>query len=100
MTRYAHKQGLAIGQKNTSELASQGRAIGFDFAVVEECQVYNECEVYIKAYGRLVIEIEYTDNGMSAFEASCKVRRGQISIVLRDRELSLPGDPDYAFTTC
>ena len=100
MTRYAHKQGLAIAQKNTSELASQGRAIGFDFAVVEECQVYNECEVYIKNYGRLVIEIEYTDNGTSAFDASCKARQGQISIVLRDRDLSRPGDPDYAFKTC
>jgi len=100
LTRHAHVKGLAIAQKNTSELASRGRAIGFDFAVAEECQVYNECGVYIKTYGRLVIEIEYTDNGMSAFEASCRLRQGQISIVLRDRELSLPGDPDYAFTTC
>ena len=100
LTRYAHKQGLAIAQKNTSELASQGRAIGFDFAIVEECQVYIECDVYIKAYGRLVIEIEYTDNGTSAFDASCKSRQGQISIVLRDRDLSQPGDPDYAFKTC
>ena len=100
MTKFAHKKGLAIAQKNTSELASQGRAIGFDFAVVEECQVYNECNVYIKTYGRLVIEIEYTDNGTSAFETSCKARRGQISIVLRDRDLSRPGDPDYAFKSC
>lgn len=100
MTKYAHKKGMAIGQKNTAELASQGRAIGFDFAVVEECQVYNECDVYIKTYGRLVIEIEYTDNGSNAFVESCKARKGQISIVLRDRDLSLPGDPDYAFATC
>ena len=100
ITRSAHKQGLAIAQKNTAELASQGRAIGFDFAVVEECQVYNECDVYIKTYGRLVFEIEYTDNGTSAFEASCKARQGQISIVLRDRDLSRPGDPDYAFKSC
>ena len=100
LTRYAHKQGLAIAQKNTSELASQGRAIGFDFAVAEDCQVYDECGAYIKTYGRLVIEIEYTDNGMSAFDASCNARRGQISIVLRDRDLSRPGDPDYAYATC
>lgn len=100
LTRYAHRKGLAIAQKNTSELASQGRAIGFDFAIAEECQVYNECGVYIKTYGRLVIEIEYTDNGTNAFDASCKARQGQISIVLRDRDLSRPGDPGYAFTTC
>ena len=100
LTRYSHKRGLAIAQKNTAELASQGRAIGFDFAIAEECQVYKECDVYIRTYGRLVLEIEYTDNGANAFEASCKARRGQISIILRDRDLTLPGDPDYTFKTC
>lgn len=100
LTRHAHKRGLAIAQKNTTELAAQGRAIGFDFAVVEECQVFNECDVFINAYGRLVIEIEYTDNGSNAFVASCQARKGQISIVLRDRDLSLPGDPEYAFASC
>ncbi len=100
LTRYSHKRRLAIAQKNTAELAPQGRAIGFDFAIAEECQVYKECAVYIKTYGRLVIEIEYTDNGTSAFDASCKARQGQISIVLRDRELSLPGDPNYALKAC
>jgi hypothetical protein len=100
LTRYSHKKGLAIAQKNTAELAAQGRSIGFDFAVAEECQVYKECEIYMKTYGRLVMEIEYTDNGKSAFAASCKARKGQISIVLRDRNLTLPGDADYALQSC
>ena len=100
LARYAHKQGVAIAQKNTTELAAQGRAIGFDFAIAEECQVYKECDVYIKTYGRLVIEIEYTDNGINAFAASCKARKGKISIVLRDRDLTLPGDPNYTHKTC
>ena len=100
LTRYAHKQGVAIAQKNTTELAAQGRAIGFDFAIAEECQVYKECDVYIKTYGPLVIEIEYTDNGINAFAASCKARKGKISIVLRDRDLTLPGDPNYTHKTC
>jgi hypothetical protein len=100
LTRHSQKQGLAIAQKNTAELASQGRAIGFNFAVAEECQVYNECDAYIAAYGSRVIEIEYSDNGTSAFEFSCKVRGGKISIVLRDRNLTLPADPDYEFKRC
>ncbi len=46
----AHRDGLAIAQKNASEVARRGRqAVGFDFAIAEECQRYagpagRECE--------------------------------------------------------
>lgn len=59
----AHSAGLAIAQKNAVELAGSRRSIGFDFAVSEECQVYDECGAYLAAYGREVYEIEYSDNG-------------------------------------
>ena len=61
----AHASRLAVAQKNTAELATQGRRLGFDFAVAEECQVYGECDSYTAAYGRHVIEIEYTDDGLA-----------------------------------
>ena len=96
----AHLRGLAIAQKNTSELASKGRQIGFDFAVAEECQVYAECGVYIAAYGRAVIEIEYSDNGRSWFTAACSARAGRVAIVYRDRQLTMPGDPAYVYASC
>ena len=96
----AHLRGLAIAQKNTSELAPQGRGIGFDFAVAEECQVYAECGAYVAAYGREVIEIEYSDNGPSAFRAACAARAGRVSIVYRDRQLTMPGDPAYLYAAC
>lgn len=44
-TTYAHSIDLAVAQKNTGgELGSSGKTTaGFDFAVAEECQYYNEC---------------------------------------------------------
>ncbi|MEV7397415.1 endo alpha-1,4 polygalactosaminidase [Aeromicrobium sp. NPDC092404] len=94
----AHYAGLAIAQKNTAELA--GRKLGFDFAVVEECEVYRECGAYTKAYGRNVIEIEYTDNGRSAYARACSARSGEISIMLRDRDVVPRGAEGYVHETC
>ncbi|NEE53500.1 endo alpha-1,4 polygalactosaminidase, partial [Streptomyces sp. SID8455] len=37
----AHAAGLAIGQKNTTDLLGQRKSIGFDFAVAEECGRYD-----------------------------------------------------------
>src|SRR5262249_19703747 len=52
----AHAAGLAIGQKNTTELLPRHAAIGFDFAVTEECGEYDECGRYASAYaGRVLV---------------------------------------------
>ena len=100
LTARAHADALAIAQKNTAELGGQGPAIGFDFAVVEECQVYDECDAYTSVYGRRVIEVEYSDSGRAAFDTACRVRRGRASIVYRDRQLTRPGDPDHVYAAC
>ena len=101
LVRRAHADGLAIGQKNAVELAPIGRTgIGFDFAVAEECQVFRECGAYLRAYGRHVVEIEYTDNGTAAFAAACKAHRGTESIILRDRDVVPRGDPAYRYRHC
>jgi hypothetical protein len=64
--------GRSIAQKNTAELGTAGRALGFDFAIAEECQAYGECGTYMKAYGNEVFEVEYPDNGgIVGFRAAC-----------------------------
>jgi hypothetical protein len=98
LVRDAHRAHLAIAQKNTPELAA--RRLGFDFAVAEECEVFRECGAYTRAYGRRVIEIEYTDNGLSAYRRACAARSGDISIMLRDRDVVPRGAAGYVYRTC
>lgn len=97
----AHRAGLAIAQKNLAGLTRAARLkVGFDFVVAEECAVWRECGAYRAAYGRHIIEIEYTDNGRRAFRRTCAQHADQWSIVLRDRNLVTPGNPHYRFKQC
>lgn len=100
-TDYAHSVGLATGQKNTAELGTRGRAdVGFDFAITESCQQYDECGVYQKAYGAAVFDIEYTDDPASAFDTACSDFGDQISVIRRDRDLVPMGSPGYFYSSC
>ncbi|MEU8225773.1 endo alpha-1,4 polygalactosaminidase [Kribbella sp. NPDC048915] len=94
---HAHDVGLAIGQKNTVELAGDRTAVGLDFAVAEECGQYTECGDYVDAFGNNVIVIEYTDRGR---RTACSQYAGTLSIVQRDVDVSVPGDPGYVRKTC
>ena len=97
----AHRAGLAIAQKNLAPLTrSQRKTVGFDFAVSEECGVWHECSSYRAAYGRHVIEIEYTDNGRQAFARSCRDHGTAWSVVLRDRMLVTPASRHYVYRAC
>ena len=97
----AHQHGLAAGQKNTPELGSRGRDdIGFDFAVAEECDRYRECASYTRVYGDRVIDIEYTDGPRGTFTAVCHRSATPRDTLLRDRELTPPGDPAHVFKHC
>ena len=97
----AHADHLAIAQKNDTSMAPVGRSIGFDFAIVEECQVYSECGAYTRTYGRLVYEIEYVDNGGAAgFARACSARGRSISIVYRDRDVLPRGSRGYVYRAC
>lgn len=111
LVQRAHAANLAIAQKNTSELAPIGISqIGFDFAIVEECQVWSECEAFIDIYGNQVYEIEYSDNDRDAdgnpvdpivfFNAACTARGSRISIIYRDRDVVPAGSPDYEYKWC
>ncbi|MCW2947610.1 MAG: hypothetical protein JWR24_4327 [Actinoallomurus sp.] len=97
LARRAHAAGLAIAQKNTTDLLAQHNSIGFDFAVTEECGRYGECGQYASAYANRVFDIEYSAGD---FAATCRGSGAALSVVLRDRDVSEPGSPDYRFKTC
>ncbi|GAA2461962.1 endo alpha-1,4 polygalactosaminidase [Agromyces soli] len=97
----AHALGLAAGQKNAAEDAAVLRErAGFDFAVTEECAAYEECGAYAAVYGDRVIDIEYADELPVPFAELCRSPDAPRSMVLRDRQLTVPGEPAYVFETC
>ena len=97
----AHRLGLAVAQKNAAERAAGARTrVGFDFAIAEECGVFGECDAYTAEYGARVLEVEYTDNGVAAYEQACRDRPGSLSIQLRDRDLVPAGRPGHVARTC
>lgn len=97
----AHGNGLVVAQKNAAELGRAGRDDArLDFAVAEECQVHDECDAYTDVYGDRVLEVEYTDNPRSAYEAACRARGARISVVLRDRDVVPRGRPGYTYEAC
>ncbi|KAM9862179.1 endo alpha-1,4 polygalactosaminidase [Leucobacter sp. BZR 635] len=101
LVRVAHGAGLAAGQKNASEDAAAWREqASFDFAITEECSVFDECGAYTAVYGDHVINIEYADDLPRPFAEMCADEAAPASMVLRDRMLGAPGDPDYTFELC
>jgi hypothetical protein len=97
----AHENGLAAGQKNTAELGDRGRTeIGFDFAVAEECQRYDECAVYTDVYGDRVIDIEYTDDLGGSVAEVCDDPQLPASTVIRDRDLAPAGTEGHELQRC
>lgn len=96
----AHRAGLAVGQKNAAALlprAPQRAPLGFDFAVVEQCQQYRECERFTRVYGARTFEVEYD---RASFAAACAARAGQHPVILRDLGLAVPGRPGYVRESC
>jgi hypothetical protein len=90
LVRAAHSAGLAAGQKNLSDL--DGRTIGYDFVVAEECGRYRECGDYTAHYGRRVLSIEYR---RADFRWTCSHYGASLAVVLRDRDLSPRGVRDW-----
>ncbi|MEU1200664.1 endo alpha-1,4 polygalactosaminidase [Streptomyces sp. NPDC005813] len=92
----AHARHLAIGQKNTVELAGVRARTGLDFAVAEQCGEYDECGEYAKAFHDRVLVVEYTDSGLRKARAGYGDR---LSIVRRDVLVSTPDSADYVRRT-
>ena len=96
LAQVAHEHGLAIGQKNSAELVPRADELGTDFAVAEECNRWDECQYYQAHYGDLVFVIEYREQD---FERGCS-DFPELSIVLRDLNLTSPGSSSYVFDGC
>jgi len=97
----AHKMGLAAGQKNTPQLgAAEKKRVGFDFAVAEECQRYNECWLYEKYYGRQVIDIEYVGDLGGPVAAICADPSIPAITIIRDRPLGPRTAAGYFYHHC
>lgn len=96
LSQTAHERGLAIAQKNSSELVARKAALGTDFVVAEECNRYSECDVYRGAYGDHVLVIEYRSQD---FTTGCS-KYPTLSIVLRDLDLKMPTQTGYVYDGC
>jgi hypothetical protein len=64
---YAHRLGLAWGQKNGDNDRAFSSALqpGTDFLLTEECNFYKSCGIVTRPYvraGKLVLDAEYTDD--------------------------------------
>jgi hypothetical protein len=96
LSQTAHARGLAIAQKNSSELVDRKATMGTDFVVAEECNRYSECDVYRGAYGDHVLVIEYRSQD---FSSGCS-KYPTLSIVLRDLDLVMPTQSGYVYDGC
>ncbi|THV19757.1 endo alpha-1,4 polygalactosaminidase [Peteryoungia ipomoeae] len=98
----ARKYGLTAGQKNASELGTEGRdEAGFSFAIVEECDRWRECDAYTSVYGATqVIYIEYADDLRIDFATACAQPQRPRKMIIRDRMLLPAGSADQDFRTC
>ena len=86
----AHAVGLAAAQKNLA--GYDGRRLGYDFAIAEECGRYRECAGYTEFYGRRVIAIEYRRQD---FDWTCAHYGASLPVELRDLDLSPGGVHDW-----
>lgn len=96
LSQTAHDAGMAIAQKNSAEIVDRRDELGTDFVVAEECNRWDECQVYTDVYGDAVLVIEYRAQD---FDVGCAAYPG-LSIVLRDLDLVPAGDPSYVFDGC
>ena len=100
----AHRAGLAIAQKNAAEIADVAHTdLGFDFAVAEECAVWDECGAYRDVYGEHVLQIEYPDALFEAgltFDNACDAGDRAPLTIQRDRDLVAAGGDDYLYEAC
>ncbi len=101
LTDRAHHAGLAVGQKNATDLVDRGRTeVGFDFAVTEECDRYDECAAFTDVYGAHVYDIEYTDDLRGSFAEVCGRPDTPRMTILRDRDLVASDNPAHRYERC
>lgn len=96
LSSVAHTAGMAIAQKNSTEIVDRQAEMGTDFAVAEGCNRWDECADYKSVYGDLVFVIEYR---VQDFDAGC-AEFPELSTVLRDVLLAPEGSGGYVYDAC
>jgi len=100
----AHGAGLAVAQKNAAEITQVAKDdLGFDFAVTEECGVWDECAAYTDVYGDHVLQIEYPealDEAGLTFADVCALDDRAPLTILRDLDLVAAGEDGYVYDAC
>lgn len=84
----AHARGLSIGLKNTGLLADRLVA-DFDWALVESCYRYNECQLFVpfRRAGKAVFVIEYTTNRRQQNRYCTLARNDGYGLIFKKRKL-------------
>ena len=87
----AHRAGLAVGLKNSAELVVD-LVDAFDFAVVEECIAYDECDRYVPFVeaDKAVFLVEY---GLEPDEVCPRARALGFSAIVKRSDLGAPVQP-------
>jgi hypothetical protein len=73
VAQFAHKRGLAVGLKNSFDIGAE-LVNHFDFAVIEQCHEYDECEplgLFVEA-GKPVFNAEYPGGESGAVELAAE----------------------------
>lgn len=88
----AHSLGLAVAMKNNADQAAQLEP-SFDFAIVEQCEQYQECPSYgaFTTAGKAIFEAEYNASDLNCTAAAA----GHRNAVLFDLDLD-----GKTFTPC
>ncbi|UKF31664.1 endo alpha-1,4 polygalactosaminidase [Clavibacter phaseoli] len=101
---HGHGRGLAVAQKNTTDIGSRGRdEAGFDFAIAEECDRWSECADYTAVYGPHVLDVEYADDLLETTEVACArilALDPAPRAIVRDRDLVPASGDGYAYAAC
>ena len=92
----SHAGGMPIAQKNSAEVLGRRSEMETDFAVVEECNRFDECGDFVDVYGDQIYVIEYRRQD---FNSGCS-DFAQLSVVLRDLNLVTPDNAAYVFDDC
>ena len=91
LANLAHHAGMAVGLKNDLDQALELRN-HFDFAVVEQCFQYDECDKVrpFTRIGKPVFEVEYE---LPSSDFCARARQLRVNALKADLELDRPGTP-------
>ncbi|WP_199422998.1 endo alpha-1,4 polygalactosaminidase [Actinotalea solisilvae] len=97
---HAHALGLAAARKNTPELGAGGRDdVGFDLAIAEQCDRWDECAAYTDVYD-VVLDVEYAHDLRGTADDVCARAVDGPTTIVRDLDLVPAGGPGYVLVTC